>query len=310
MPWMTLEELAALSEEQVKAELAKRGVGDDGSAAAQRERLYDSFRYAEPSCSRDPFGMATVQEETPSQLNQSFNIPTGIGHITEHLPAPTDHSSPRGIESRFQTSVSAIYDVLRRSNLSFAGEKGEEVEMFLSRIRDARLLAEVSDTELLNCLPPFLTGMAYHWFRMERSGWDTWERCEAAFRSRFADPDLQFYLREAISERVQGPHESVKDFLTCMRGLMIRVDPPMSVEDRLDRVHRNLHPRLQVAILRAEVTSLEELERDATRLERSYRAAETYRAPLPPESSLFPEFAYREHSYTESRAPNKQQRRF
>jgi len=52
-------------------------------------------------------------------------------------------------------------------------------------------------------------------------------------------------------------------------------------------------PRLQIAIRRTEFADFQTLEYLATRVERSFLAEKTYRPPLPPEQSIFPDLAYR-----------------
>jgi len=110
---------------------------------------------------------------------------------------------------------------------------------------------------------------------------------------RFGDPDYQYALRDEIFRRTQGEHEAAVDFLTCLRALFSRMSPPWSVTEQLNLAHRNMLPRLQIAIRRTEFADFPTLEYLATRVERSFLAEKNYRPPLPPEQSIFPDLAYR-----------------
>lgn len=190
-------------------------------------------------------------------------------------------------------NASAAYNTMRKWNLKFSGARGEDAETFLLRIEEGRELIPVSDEDVLRCLPFFLTDIALHWFRSKRSRLASWSEFKSAWRVRFGDPDFQFTLRNEIVRRTQGEHESVADYLTCMRALFDRLSPPWSNTEQLDYAHRNMLPRLQIAVRRDDVRDLEALEILATRAESSYEAAHRYRPPPTPEKSLFPDLAYK-----------------
>ncbi|XP_025270381.1 uncharacterized protein LOC112639720 [Camponotus floridanus] len=109
---------------------------------------------------------------------------------------------------------------------------------------------------------------------------------------RFGDPDYQYALRDEIFRRTQGEYEIAADYLTCLRALLSRMSPPWALEEQLNFAHRNMLPRMQIAIRRQEFRDFATLENLATRMERSLQAEKHYRPPLPPEQSLFPDLAY------------------
>jgi len=57
------------------------------------------------------------------------------------------------------------------------------------------------------------------------------------------DPDFQFALREEIMRKTQGEHESVADFLTCLRAMFDRLSPPWTESEQVSSAFRNLLPR-------------------------------------------------------------------
>jgi len=124
------------------------------------------------------------------------------------------------------------------------------------------------------------------------SNWRDWSDFETAWQARFSDPDYMYALRDEILRRIQGEHEPTADYLTCLRALLSRLSPPWPLPEQLNIAHRNMLPRLQIAMHRHEFRDFRELEDIATRVERSYFAEKNYRPPLPPAQSIFPDLAY------------------
>lgn len=206
------------------------------------------------------------------------------------LPPQVGDSRLRGCEG---LSTAEAYKIMERWDIKFSGARGSDAEEFLIQIAEYRALATIADADVLSYLPFFLTGIARHWYRVCRAEWLSWSDFEAAWRIRFGDPDFQFALRDKIAHRVQGEYESVADYLTCMRALCSRLNPPWSQAKQLSYAHRGLLTRLQVAIRRDEVTSFAILEFLAKRVERAYSAERQNRAPPLPEHSICPNLAYR-----------------
>ena len=88
--------------------------------------------------------------------------------------------------------------------------------------------------------------------------------------------------------------ESVSDYLTCMRAMFDKLTPPLTESEEISYTHRNLLPRLHLAIHRADARSFVQLEYMAMNAEKGYRVAKAYRPPPNPDRSLLPELAYYE----------------
>jgi len=301
-----------LSADRLREELSRRGCEIEGNLSALHSRLLRCELDAplgptrsRPSSPRETSGHlrpATPQErpDSPSSfVADNFAVPTGLreagdrARFASSFLEPTTARDDRRSADYTRASATEIYNILRKWNLTFSGSRGSDAEAFLVRIEEGRALIPVSDEDIFRCLPFFLSGTALHWFRARRSEWESWEEFVAAWRSRFGDPDFQFALRDEILRRTQGEHESVADYLTCMQALFDRLSPPWSLAEQLNYAHRNMLPRLQVAVRRDEIRSFASLEIMASRIEVSHEAATRYRAPPPPERSLFPELAYR-----------------
>ena len=106
--------------------------------------------------------------------------------------------------------------------------------------------------------------------------------------------DFQFELRQEIHRRTQGERERVADYLTCMTSLFDRVIPGLFEWEEVSYAHRNLLPRLHLAVHRADVLEFVHLEVLATAAEKNYRVDGSFRPPPPADRSLIPNLAYRD----------------
>ena len=106
-------------------------------------------------------------------------------------------------------------------------------------------------------------------------------------------PDFQARLEEEIRSRTQGPDEPISSFISNLRLLLDKVVSKMTLEAQLERIYRNLHPSLYRCIFREQFKTFEELQILGQREEVRREKEKTYRPPPPPESALFPHFAYK-----------------
>ena len=189
---------------------------------------------------------------------------------------------------------------MRKWNIKYSGTRNDDPDAFLMRIEEGRDLVPVSDANLLRVIPFFLQGIALSWFRGSKHLWRTFEQFARAFRVRFGDSDFQFELRQEIHLRTQGERESVSDYLTCMRAMFDKLKPRMSEAEEVSYAHRNLLPRLHLAIHRNEIEDFVHLEYLANIAQKSYRVARSYKPPPVPERSLLPDLAYRDPNYRRS----------
>jgi len=307
-----------LTLEQARQHLADRGLSLQGIVPVLRARL---LRYEQAVVRGSP-----IPVPTPDPAENAMSLPSGVpsnentppkddprvrplsipsfalgeekgeaamGGQEDPRPYTRSRTFPQPFEQRpSRTSTAEAYNMMRKWNLHFSGGRGSDAEAFLLRIKEARAIVPIADSDLFKCLPLFLSDMALYWVRLESENWRTWADFEAAWRTRFGNPDYQYALRDEVFRRTQGEHEAAVDFLTCLRALFSRMTPPWSVAEQLNLAHRNMLPRLQIAIRRTEFADFPTLEYLATRVERSFLAEKNYRPPLPPEQSAFPDLAY------------------
>ena len=224
----------------------------------------------------------------------SFREPIDFRNRDLRAPKPQSSRTEFCRHAYASPAARTIYEVLRKWNLRFSGERTEDSELFLTRVEQGRFLVYVADRELLSCMPFFLAGIALHWYCNSVDGWETWAEFVDACRMRFGDSDYQFQLRQEIHSHTQGLDEPVADYLICIRTLLRRLSPPLTEEVQVSYAHRNMIPKLQLTIHRSEIVSLDHLEQLAIHLQKEHRASRSYRLPPPPERALLPGLAYRD----------------
>ena len=310
-----------LSVEEVRAALGDRGLSEKGILPTLRTRLlrYEAAQLAGKEHIPTPEMSDASDEEDSEELEGAVGGEPKAGPskpmIRVHPPTPPGVTpeahgvleprlETRGVpELRTETRrvpdshpprmrtpyAMDAYNIMRKWNLNFSGARNGEAEAFLIRIEQGRQLILLEDEEIFKCLPFFLSGTAAHWFRLNKPLWRTWGQFEAAWRSRFGCPNFQFTLRDEIMRRKQGEDEPVVDYITCMQALLERLDPPWQLTEQLNYAHRNMLPRLRVAVRRKEVYDFRSLETLASQVEECY---EPDRQPNQTRS-IFPELAYR-----------------
>ena len=204
------------------------------------------------------------------------------------------HPSRQNNYSPSPTTPAHTYEIMRKWNIKYSGTRNDDPDAFLTRIEEGRDLVPISDANLLKVIPFFLSGIALNWFRGSKHLWRTFRQFARAFKIRFGDSDFQFELRQEIHQRTQGEKESVSDYLTCMRVMFDKLTPRMSEAEEISYAHRNLLPRLHLAISRDEIDDFTHLEHLANVAQKSYRVARSYKPPPTPERSLLPDLAYRD----------------
>ena len=201
-------------------------------------------------------------------------------------------------DSQRQRRLSAAFDSLRKLNIKFSGAPSEDPDEFIRSLREGRQILQITDDELLQCVPFLLAGVARSWYRTTGAHWRSFEEFERAWFGRFTSPDFQYALREEIRARTQHPRERVTDFLTNLRCLMERLEPPLSERDQIREALRNMLPSLTVHLSMAlsmnPWATWLDLERLAANVERSMVNAKQYKPPPSADDSMLPSLAYKD----------------
>lgn len=247
-------------------------------------------------------GRSSAAYDTEFNENSQSPRDNHQSHNYRNTQDNSGHQSYRWSNERHQEYrhepryTSRNLDTFRRLKIEFSGKPGQDPESFLSRLDEARAVLRLPDPELFECLPFGLEGVALEWYRDARQNWTHYAQFVAAFRRRYGTADLQIELYDEISRRTQGKTERVLDFLTCVKAMLRRLDPPLPFASEISLTKRLLLPEIQAGLPYSNIRTFTDLENVAYARERSLQVMRTFRPPPTPEESLLPDLAYRRSS--------------
>ncbi|XP_024947127.1 uncharacterized protein LOC112495318, partial [Cephus cinctus] len=304
-----------LTRRELEIELSRRNLSIRGITPVLRVRLIRHLQFGRGELSSpgtpdrinssidlSPINrMSEPQENSPDEQGSSpRRVTIHPAHEGDPMRTPSSgRSTDRTLNgdrtlALDTTTMTTAYNAMRKWELKFSGKRGEDIEEFITRVEEGREIIPVSDDDLLRCMPLFLSGVALLWFRDEREYFRDWPDFVSEARARFSDSDFQVALREEIARRTQGKNEPIADYLTCIRAMFRRLDPPWTDQEQVAYAHRNLLPRYQVAISPRDATDMRTLTSIAKCVERTFSLSRQYREPPSPDQSLLPALAYRD----------------
>ena len=263
-------------------------------AGLQNERQFFALgqRAAEPPVRPRPVQPRFGPAPGPARLREPlFDEEEGFPNF--------DHRDPRlENDAQRQRRISTAFDSLRKLNIKFSGAPNEDPDEFIKSLKEGRQILRVTDEELLQCVPFLLSGVARNWYRTTGANWRDFRQFENAWFGRFTNPDFQYALKDEIRARTQHPKERVTDFLTNLKCLLERLQPPLQERDQIREALRNMLPSLSVPVNMAigmnPWATWADLERLAANVERSIWNAKQYKPPPSMDESMLPGLAFKD----------------
>ena len=68
-----------------------------------------------------------------------------------------------------------IGQIVRKWQIRVSGAKSQSIDVFLARLEDCRVLANLAEEEVLSSLSELFTDTAATWYRNETEKWTTWQ---------------------------------------------------------------------------------------------------------------------------------------
>ena len=68
-----------------------------------------------------------------------------------------------------------IGQIVRKWKIRFSGAKSQGIDVFLVRLEDCRVLANLTEEDVLPSLSELITDTAATWYRNEKEKWATWQ---------------------------------------------------------------------------------------------------------------------------------------
>lgn len=136
---------------------------------------------------------------------------------------------------------------------------------------------------------------------------DDWDSLANLLKEEFQPPDYDERLWDEIKNRTQGLSESIGIYYAVMINLFARLSEPISDEQRIKLLLRNIDPYYQKQLSLTDVTSENQLLKLRRKIEKTKASIDNFVAPSRNTSSLEPDLAYNPVSrsrYSEMAADN------
>ena len=120
-----------------------------------------------------------------------------------------------------------IGQIVRKWQIRFSGAKSQSIDVFLARLEDCRVLANLTEEEVLSLLSELFTDTAATWYRNEKEKWLTWQDFLTVARRWYGT--TKRYQQRLIAEannHTQGEDEAVRDYITCLIAIIRKISPP------------------------------------------------------------------------------------
>ncbi|XP_077548537.1 uncharacterized protein LOC144161810 [Haemaphysalis longicornis] len=111
------------------------------------------------------------------------------------------------------------------------------------------------------------------------------------FKLEFLHPGYEYRIKDELRARTQGDGESLREYVRCMQDLYERAEPAAPEAEKVFRVVRQCHPRFQPYLRSRRFSDFDDLAKEATAIQASLVATESYQPPPPKEACLEPSCA-------------------
>ena len=227
-------------------------------------------------------------------LQRELDRVTSEKHLefSDSALGPSERTRTPNRSQRNDRKPTDVGNIVRRWNISFDGEPTSSIENFLTQVEENNGLSGLSEDDLLNALPIMLKGVASTWFRSNKRYLKTWAHFCAEARQWYGVCDFQNTLKSEALARTQGEGELVRDYIINLQSYLQKIDPPVTEEQQVDLMVRNMQPALAKLIRRDEAKSVKDLMSRATEIERADIDAKYFRPPPSPAKSILPHLAW------------------
>lgn len=174
-------------------------------------------------------------KESKQLTSFTFNLSTNIKDLQTKIEAKFDTQvkGKNDISDEHPTQSTATHQVISSApaaivksdhiKLTFPtfGNPADDPDplLYLTRCQDFIAVHPLSDTDILATFRTVLSGTARDWWEVTRTTVKSWNEFQTAFLSAFLAEDYEDELAERVRKRMQGEHESIRDFAFSYRAL-------------------------------------------------------------------------------------------
>lgn len=191
-----------------------------------------------------------------------------------------------------ETNIGSKMTYIHKHNIKFSG-KNQSLNNFLLKINEFCLAYNINKNQLINFAHEFFENEALHWFRANRNQINSWYELEQQLKSVFLPVDFELELWHEILNRTQGSNERSLIYIAIMENLFSRLISPLSDNQKLQIILRNLQPYIQNQLSLRQPVSLTELKSLCKLIEDSKDRIQNFKEPpVRNSNTLEPDLAY------------------
>ncbi|XP_037301492.1 uncharacterized protein LOC119191723 [Manduca sexta] len=176
--------------------------------------------------------------------------------------------------------------------VKFSGKGPVSINAFLERITELKEARNAGDEDLFRYAIDFFEEDALIWFRANKSSVSNWAELVKLLLDSFQPPYYQEELLQEIRLRTQSNKESVLIYIAVMQNMFNRLPVPISENEKLMILRKNLQPYFQKAICRDSFDSVGELTSVLRVIERTKLSCSNFKEPTLNDRSLEQDLAY------------------
>lgn len=147
-----------------------------------------------------------------------------------------------------------------RWDARFSGDgNGYSLNEFIKRVEKFADDENMPRPKLLANIHRLLDSTARKWYWASVDEWQTWDDFVRVIRLHFLPRNYDFFLKEEIEHRLQASNEPFTSFITDMKILFQKANPPLSENYKLYIVQKNMLPDYSVPLATHNVQRLSDL---------------------------------------------------
>lgn len=207
---------------------------------------------------------------------------TVVQNATGQANATVKQNQQQGIPKQDGKSIRSLLQEGRDRGILFTGK--EDVNYFFKEIENIRRIIPITDDELFNIFPEFLSGPAKRFFTTHPDECSSYDDTKALFKKIYPSRLLKNQIKADMYDRKQVEHETIDDFIAVVRHMNSKLETPMKETDLLeDIILDNLHPKYLKMLRGIRIRTLEDLKYTCRKEEEIIRKTELY---VPPPARL------------------------
>lgn len=166
---------------------------------------------------------------------------------------------------------------ITKLNLKYSGDTS--VLAFLERLDELVGSRSLNYDQVFRSAAELFSDNALLWYRGIRQSLGSWKDLKEQLVEEFLPPDFEHRLLEELKSRTQGADETFSTFYSIMLGFFNRLRTPLSDEEKLQILRRNVRPEFSDRLALFSITTMTDFRDKCRELERQRIRSQYFSEP-------------------------------